>query len=259
MARIIKGKTENNAAAECRCGRRRGGIGLALILLALAAGAAVYFYPVRTISVSGVCNAKIARDKFSIVLDITALDARAAASISRAQLAADEIARRVRATGDNTLEVQTTRINSNEKTRWEKDTQIILGIETEISLKITTSRRESLNAVLNGVDVPGANVMPRGMNNFSSNELIQEETEKCLQVAVANARDKAEAIAKASGNKLGRLIAAQVGGTSSGDDYAPTPRRAKLMMFAAESSSGDYIQSSDGELSLTIGAVFGIR
>lgn len=212
----------------------------------------------RAISATGVCNAKVPRDKLAITLQIRALSGNAAASMRIAQNAADDIVRGIKKIGDKSLEIQTTHVSSYEKTKWEKNTEVRLGIESEIDLEITTDSKDVIIAVLDAPEVKKAQAMPRNMRNFSSRAVIDEATAKCLQVAILDARDKAAAIAAAEGEKLGRLISAQFGAGNPSGGARPFLFRAKSEAFAEE-SSGDYIQSAEGDLSVSVSATFGIK
>jgi uncharacterized protein YggE len=210
----------------------------------------------RRISTTGVCNTKIARDKLAVTLQIKTLDKNAAASLRAAQNDADDIARQIKKIDDASLEIQTTRISSYEKTKWEKNSSILLGIESEIDLEITTGSRDTIDAILDLSALKNAQVFLRNMRNFSSIDVIADATEKCLRVAVVDARGKAAAIAAAAGEKVGRLILARFGASSGDAADADFIGRAAVM---AKQSSADYIQSADGDLSVTVSATFGIR
>ncbi|MDR0319588.1 MAG: SIMPL domain-containing protein [Rickettsiales bacterium] len=215
----------------------------------------------NVISVSGECNMKVQRDKLRVRLQIRSLDKNAAVSLRNVQLAADEVAGRIKKIDDPTMEIQTKRVSSNEETTWNNNTRVVLGIRSEVLLEITTDRKETLTAVLNtGEGARNTEILPQGMSNFSSPAVIAAATEECLKAATENARAKAEAIARADGRRLGRLVVARLGGMDSDDD-APVLYRAKALSAPSSfaESAGDYIQSSDGDLSLSVGAVFRIR
>jgi uncharacterized protein YggE len=210
----------------------------------------------RAVSATGVCNASVARDKLAVSIQIRALNKNASASLGSAQTAADEVVRRIRKIDDKSLEIQTQNISSYEKTKWQNNSSVPVGIESQIDLDITTTVRDTLDAVLAAIsDVPGAEVFPQNMRNFSSRELVDAATEKCLRIAILDARDKAAAIAAADGEKLGRLVSAQFGTDGDG----PSPRPFMLKAARMERSSADYIQSGDSEITIRVDATFGIK
>jgi len=238
--------------------------GIALIAVSAYATFALLEVP-REIAVSGECFVKIPKDKLSITLQIKTLDKNAAVSLKNVQKAADGIAGQIKAIDDKTIEIQTKRISSSEKTKWEKNSSVLLGIESEIDLEITSEKKETIDMVLsNAQGVKNAEVFPRNMRNFSSKAVVDEAVAKCLKVAISDARDKAAAIAAGDGERLGRLLEARFGVNGDGDDNAEFrplrfERVAAASMSFAGNKSADYIQSSDGDLSITVSAVFRIK
>ncbi|MDR1826584.1 MAG: SIMPL domain-containing protein [Rickettsiales bacterium] len=238
----------------------------ALCIVAVLCAGVRYFAPERTIVAVGECNEKIQRNKFAITLNITVLDKNAVASIQSVQSAADEIVRHVKKIDDNTIEIQTKNISSYEEVKWEKNTQVILGIKSSIDLEIMTKNKDTIPAILGNMPMPGsAKVLPQRMINFSSRSVIDEAMSKCLQAAMNDARAKANAIAEADGEKLGRLVFARFG-TSLGDDNGlfrarAFSSRANVVMEASDTGGfgHDYVQSSDSELSVKVETVFKIK
>ena len=238
--------------------------GIALIPV-LAWAACAIFGPEREIAVTGECFVKIPKDKLAITLQIRTLNKNAAVSLKDVQKAADDIAGQIKAIDDKTIAIQTKRISSSEKTKWEKNSSVLLGIESEIDLEIVSEKKETIDAVLNGAQgIKNAEIFPRNMRNFSSKAVVDDAVAKCLKVAISDARNKAAAIAAGDGERLGRLVEARFGvGAGDGDvDFARENRLFRAPPMEASFSSdksADYIQSSDGDLSITVGAVFRIR
>jgi uncharacterized protein YggE len=206
----------------------------------------------RSVLATGECAAKIPRDMFAITLNVKAVNKNGAESLRIAQNAADDIVRRIRAFDDKTIEIQTKSMFSHEKVNWNNNTSTVVGIETEISLEITSANKESINAAVGGaVQVKNADVMPQDLRNFSSAAVIKDATAKCLQAAISDARNKAAAIASGDGEKIGRLISAEYG--------AQNARDLRPMTFKSLAESANYIQSADGDLVISVNASFEIR
>jgi len=88
--------------------------------------------------------------------------------------------------------------------------------------------------------------------------------EECLQLAMADARNKASAIATADGEKLGRLLFAQFGSSGRNDGIAQAKASAvnflaRAPMDMSVESAGDFVQSSDGEMSVRVETIFRIK
>ena len=218
----------------------------------------------RTVSVTGECFLRVPRDQSSITLRVRTLDKNAAVSLRNAQRAADEVVRLIRTIDDDTLEIQTQRITSQERHNWTNNSSILVGIESEVSLEIRTHNSESINAVLNTAQaIRGAEVFPERMRNFSSRAIISETKARCLEIAMTDAREKAGAALMAEGKRLGRLVSARIHDarvdSSSNTDFMPLARAGAVMVESMDMGGGDHVQSSDGDLSVSIGAVFDIR
>jgi len=234
------------------------GMPVILALLIIFGGTYVLLGHTRTVSATGVCVAKIPRDKFSITLQIQTLDRNAAVSLRAAQAAADDVARRIRTIEDSTLEIQTTNLFSFEKTEWRNNSAIPLGIQSQIDLEVTSSNRETINAVLEiAKNVPNAQIFPQNMRNFSSREVTDKATEDCLQTAIQDARDKAFALASGDGERLGRLVSAQFG--TAQPPHGIMPRVMAMRADMGGGGGGEFLQSAEGDLSIRVEATFRIK
>jgi len=187
----------------------------------------------------------------------------AAESLRAAQNAADGIVRKIRALGDASVEIQTKNIWSYEKTKWDNNSQKSLGTETQITLSVVTDNANTIDLILVSLaDIKDGEVFPENMNNFSSTAVIKDATAKCLAGAIQDARAKAQALAAGDGEQLGRLMSAEYWG-GRGGGIEPRPMMARMEMGAAQSTAdaggGEYIQSSDGELSVGVRATFKLR
>jgi len=217
--------------------------------------------PSRTVSVNGECTVKVRRDKYGISLRTSAVRKNAAESLRAAQNAADGIVRKIRALGDPSVEIQTKNIWSYEKTKWENNSQKSLGTETQITLSVVTDNANTIDLILVSLaDIKDAEVFPENLNNFSSTAVIKDATAKCLAGAISDARAKAQAIAVGDGEQLGRLMSAEYWG-GRGDSIEPRPMMelAKAARSMADTGGGEYIQSTDGELSVGVRATFRLR
>ena len=102
----------------------------------------------RTISVRGECLTTAPRDKTAITLRVVALNKSAAKSMKQAT---DQVAKITDFVKGLDAEMQTTAFNSYEKTEWNRDQQksVSMGIETSISVEISSKNIEVIEKVLN--------------------------------------------------------------------------------------------------------------
>ncbi len=103
-------------------------------------------------------------------------------------------------------EVETTSYRLNKKQKWDREnnTFIDVGYVAQNTISITSKELDKTGEIINSAISLGAN----SINNIHftvSNEKLKEVQEELLQQAIANAKEKAEFIAKESGVKLGRI------------------------------------------------------
>ena len=214
----------------------------------------------RTISVLGECLTSAPRDKTAITLRVTTLDKSAARSM---KMATEQVAKITEFVKAQDAEMQTTEFNSYEKTEWNHNQQksVSMGIETSISVEISSKNIEVIETVLNefaGVD----NVYSENLRMYTSAEVLKPIMEKCLGVAVENARVRANAIAAGDKKRAGRMLSVSYE-TSGGNNIMYKNIAPRMMTMGAVTESavdvGGSLVSKDTDVSVSVSAVFEIR
>ncbi|MBO7066680.1 MAG: SIMPL domain-containing protein [Alphaproteobacteria bacterium] len=213
----------------------------------------------RTIAVRGECLTTAPRDKTAITLRVTTVDRSAAKSMKQAT---DQVAKITEFVKGLDAEMQTTEFNSYEKTEWNRDLQksITLGIETSIAVEISSKNIETIEKVLNefaGVE----NVYSENLRMYTSAEVLKPIMEKCLGVAVENARVRANALAAGDNRRAGRMLSVSYETSNNNTMYRNI---APLMMAkgaVAESAMdvGGSLVSKDTDVSVSVSATFEIK
>jgi uncharacterized protein YggE len=232
----------------------------ALGVLAIAGAVVLYgnFKEPRKISVSGECLTTAPKDRAAITLRVMTLDKSAAASMKTASAKMTEITAYLKTLD---VQLQTTQFDSYEKTEWNRDAQKseTVGMETNIAVEVSAKNTEIIEKIL--TQFAGTpNVYSENLHMFTSAETLKPILEKCLGDAVANARERASAIAAADGGKIGKMIAAE---------YADSPVRpvmsANVLRSAKMETAADaaYIvgglASKDTDVSVSVSATFEAR
>lgn len=213
----------------------------------------------RLISVSGECLTTAPKDRTAITLRVTTLDNSAAASMKQATAKIAEITSFLK-TQD--VEMQTTQFNSYEKTEWDRDTQksITLGIETSIAIEVSAKSMDTIEKVLSQF-AGQQNVYSENLRMFTSTETMKPILEKCLGVAVENARARANAIAAGDGKSVGKLMAAEYG-SAPNNIIRPTANflrsSAKMEAATMDMAAGGLV-SKDTEVSVIVSAAFQVK
>ena len=213
----------------------------------------------RTISVRGECLTTAPRDKTAITLRVVALNKSAAKSMKQAT---DQVAKITDFVKGLDAEMQTTAFNSYEKTEWNRDQQksVSMGIETSISVEISSKSIEVIEKVLN--EFAGAeNVYSENLRMYTSAEVLKPIMEKCLGTAVENARTRANAIAAGDNRRAGRMLAVSYETSGNNVMYKNIAPRMMALSASAEGAMdvGGSLVSKDTDVAVTVSATFEIR
>lgn len=231
----------------------------AAAVMTLVLGALDRQESVRTISVKGECLTTAPRDKTAITLRIRTLAPTTVESMRAATNQASEITEYLTTLP---VEMQTTQFDSYEKTEWDRNEQksITLGIETIIAIEVSANNIETIEQVLEtfaGV----TNVYTENLRMYTSPETLKPIVEKCLGIAVENARVRADALAAGDGKKAGKMISVS-SGTSTEDVVAPAAgnfMRSKVALTSSALDTSGTIVTKDTDVSVSVNAVFEIK
>jgi uncharacterized protein YggE len=213
----------------------------------------------HTIAVNGECLTTAPRDKTAITLRVTTLADSAAQSMRDATAQMAEITEYLKTLP---VQLQTTQFNSYEKTEWNRDEQksVVLGIETTIAVEVSANSVDEIELIL-AQFANKPNVYSENLRMYTSPEVLKPITEKCLSVAVENARTRANALASGDNKRAGRLISVAYG-TNASDSAAPINGLMRTKMVMASSvvdTAAGTIVSRDTDVSVSVSAVFEIK
>lgn len=210
----------------------------------------------RTISVNGECLTTAPRDKTAITLRVSVLEPNASESMRLATSRMSEITEYLQTLP---VELQTTQFNSYEKTEWNRDEQKnqVLGIETTVAVEVSASSIDVIEQALSHF-AGATDVYTENLRMYTSPETMQPIIERCMSVAVENARTRADALASGDNKRAGRIISVSYG-TSSNDISVPTNGLLRTKMVTASSVADGAIVSRDSDVSVSVSAVFEIK
>lgn len=212
---------------------------------------------IRKINVTGECLTSVPKDRTAITLRVKTLDKNAAVSMKKAT---DKMATITDYLKTIDVQMQTTEFNSYEKTRWNRTTEQDdkLGVETTIAIEVSAKDPEIIASVLNkyaGME----DVFTNNLRMFTSSETMKPAMEKCLGVAVEDARARANALV-APKNKAGKLLNVSYGDVSYDERPVANYRLMGAKMAMTESfDTGGSIVGKDTEVTVNVSATFEIR
>lgn len=208
----------------------------------------------RTVGVTGECTTMVPKDNVAITLRITTLDKNSAVSMNQAS---QKLAEMMEFFKTQDVQVETTGFNSYEKTDWDNKSQkqISVGIETNISVEVFAKNRAIIESVLDKF-AGSKNIYSDNLRIFTSKQASQKATESCLDLAIKNARERAEVIAKSENKSIGKMISAQYLQNYTSEDF-------ENIQFSARASKTDSVpiqlSNRDSEITVNVNAVFEIK
>ena len=215
---------------------------------------------IRKVNVNGECLTSVPKDRTAITLRVTTLDKNAAKSM---KMATEKMAGITDYLKTIDVKMQTTEFNSYEKTEWNHELQKSenLGIETRIAVEVSAKNPELIESVLNkyaGQD----DVFTENLRMFTSSEAMKPALDKCLSVAVEDARTRANALVAADNLKAGKLLSVSYDNVSYNERPVANYRLmgAKMAMATEESfDASGTIVGKDTEITVNVSATFEIK
>ncbi len=214
----------------------------------------------QTISVGGECLTTAPKDRTAITIRVTVVDKSATKSM---QIASAKIAEMNEYLKTLDVKVQTSEFNSYEKNEWNRVTQKseYIGIETNIAVDVSATKIETIENVLNKF-AGQPDVFVSNLRMFTSAETLKPVMESCLEDAVKNARERAEALAAGAKRHVGKLLAVSYSNGGS-YDIRPTANfrlaKAEMAMDTGAGYAGGAITNKDTEVSVNVSAIFEIK
>ena len=228
-------------------------------VMALAFNAFENSREIRTINVSGECLTSAPKDRTAITLRVTTLNENAATSM---KMATEKVAGITDYLKTLDVKMQTTEFNSYEKTEWDHFEQksVTLGTETRIAVEVSAKTPETIELILNKF-AGQEDIYTENLRMFTSSETLKPILEKCLGVAVDDARTRANALVSTNGLTAGKLLSVSYNNISTSErPYANYRVMGAKLMSAEESlDTGGSLVSKDTEITVTVSATFEIK
>ena len=213
---------------------------------------------IRKINVSGECLTSVPKDRTAITLRVTTLDKNAAKSM---KMATDKMAEITDYLKTIDVKMQTTEFNSYEKTEWNHELQksVGLGIETRIAVEVSAENPEIIEGLLNKF-AGQEDVYTENLRMFTSSETLKPALDKCLSIALDDARARANALVVGDKLKAGKLLSVSYENVSYNERPVANYRLMGAKMAATESfdTSGSIV-GKDTEITVSVSATFEIK
>lgn len=193
----------------------------------------------RQVTVQGTCLKNTLPDRGSVEFFSEAVHTDAQKAIATATKAYEAARDSVKKLNLKNLELSTVENSLQEERTWENNKSIFKGYRSRLGLRVYTSQIERLGEVLQTVSKQGIKSFGSLQSDLSPQKL-QEEQESCLEIAIQNAKAKADKMAKAAGARVGKVLGLVEGASASAPPQRPM-MMAKAMAFdgTAEAATVD--------------------
>lgn len=209
-------------------------LGLAIWVVAAPLAAWAQVVPARTITVSAEAETRQAPDRVTLQVGIQEQAKTLAEAQKRTneQLKAlDRVAKDMQIPADK---IQTTYSNTNPNYTYKDNKRVFEGYNVNHQISVILDRPEQLGALMEKLTAAGIDEINNVQYGLKDEQSAKTEA---LKKAAAGARTKAEQVAGAMGEKLGKLLSLNESGTSYQPIPMPMMRMAKgNAMMAAEAA-----------------------
>ncbi|MFO7173547.1 MAG: SIMPL domain-containing protein [Bacillota bacterium] len=166
----------------------------------------------KSISVTGRAVLEVAPDTAQITLGVSEVAPTAAESYSRAAGTMQRLVAAIREQGIAESGIRTSGLSIYPEYEWSKEERRLVGYRTTATVTVTTRNLDRVGAIIDAAVAAGANEV-QGIQFLVRDEA--RHLDAALEQAVADAKHKAERVARALGVKVGRPVQVQIHDTGS--------------------------------------------
>jgi uncharacterized protein len=214
--------------------------------------------PPRQVQVSGECLKDVGPDRGRVVLTSEVLDSDAGTAAKKVAQAYEKIRKDLKKLNLKDESLQTVNHSVNEDVDWSSGKKVRRGFRATMGLAIETSDIQRLGEVIQvGSQNKVENI--QDLRAFLSPARLKAERESCLELAIKNARQKAEKMAAAAGAKVGEVLSIVEGG-----GMAPPPGPVPMLSGMTKMSStvadvAPPVETKDETVQVFVSVAFALR
>jgi uncharacterized protein len=214
--------------------------------------------PENTISISAEGKVNTVPDLATVNLGVTMQGDTAAEVQDKSSEKINQIINFVKSQGIKDEDIQTSQFNINPRYNYKDGENTVIGYQASqtvvVKIKGVDKSTDVVGRILDGATDNGANQI-YGVNfSFDDPDDLKNQARK---LAIANAKDKAEELAKEAGLRLGKIVS-----LSESGGYTPVPYYRDAIGFGGDSefsSIAPDIQAGSQEVSQTMTIVFELK
>lgn len=208
--------------------------------------------PMRTLSVAGSGEASAAPDQATLTIGVEAEGKTAAEAVRLMTQRMSATLQRLKSGGVAERDVQTADLSVSPRYNYEgRQTPQVIGYTATNTVSVRVRDLGKAGALIDSAVQDGANTLSGLSFGFADAKPLEN---KARAAAVADARSKAETLAKAAGVSLGPILRIQ-------DGFAASPEPMPMMRMSATAAEAKAVPIAAGEstISATVTLVYEIR
>jgi uncharacterized protein len=202
--------------------------------------------PTRSITVNGSSTVTTTPDEATFTFGVDARGETASEALAAASATVNKVTGAMKDAGVDGQDIQTQDISLSTVTS--SDGRHIDGYAANASITVTSKDLDSAGKLVDAAVAAGANNV---YGPSLSRSDADEQADRALADAVADARRKAESLAKAAGGSLGQVLSV----SESGSSVPPMPYAAREAALASDVA----IQPGTQDISASVTVVFELR
>lgn len=197
------------------------------------------------ISVASRGEVKVNPDRATIQISVQTRSATAAAAASENASKQKAVIDALKALGLKDTDISTSDYSVNPEQRYEPNKEpVVVGYTVTNTLSVELSSLKLVGPVIDAALAKGANMI-NSLQFSASNTDAARRT--AIGLAIAHAREDAEAAAKAAGGSLGQLLEVTIGAY-----YAPPPRPFDMKGRVAMAAASEQTPINPGEQTVSV-------
>ncbi len=217
----------------------------------------------RSVSVQGTCLRSAQPNRASITFYAESLNKDAQVALKDAVKNFQAARAEIQKLQLKNLELETVENTVYEEKVWENNKHVFKGYKARVGLKVVTQDISKIGEVIAVVAKKGISNIGQLVTDMSPAKMKAEQ-EACLEQAIANAKSKANRMAKAAGTKVGKVISIVESYEQRGFEprpiaYADSSRSAMVSSMAAPESAIPSIDVRAQDISMSVSVMFALE
>ena len=226
------------------------------LVFTLLLSTSAFALDVPQISVQGNCEIKVIPDRGTVTFSVENQSKDQKTAVSKTNDQINRLKEEIKKLNLSDIEMKNTNYSVFPVREYEKEKYVDKGIRATLALEVTTSDISRIGEAMMAASKVGIQNVG-ALQTFLSLEKSQKEYLKCLDIAAADARTKADQLAKKLGFKVGDVI--NLNEVPNIQRPIPMERGVMMMKGAMADSAPTQIEAGTQNYSTNIQVTFSIK